>query len=91
MPASRFRAFSTKCRASRACRPARPPRRSGERRVYLDDWVTAPVYRFDALAPAQTIAGPGDRSKSAMTTVLLRPGDTAAVTPQGWLDIAVPA
>src|SRR4029077_10274527 len=29
-----------------------------ERRVYLEDWVTAPVYDFDALAPAQTIAGP---------------------------------
>jgi hypothetical protein len=25
-----------------------------------------------------------------MTTVLLRPGDAAAVTPQGWLDIVLP-
>jgi N-methylhydantoinase A len=59
------------------------------RRVYLDDWVTAPVYDFDALAPAQTIAGPAI-IESAMTTVLLRPGDAAAVTPLGWLDIRLP-
>ena len=52
--------------------------------------MAAPVYPFDALAPAQTVAGPGI-IESAMTTVLLRPGDTARVTPQGWLDIAVPA
>jgi N-methylhydantoinase A len=68
--------------------PPAPPR--GERRIYLDDWVAAPVYAFDALAPAQTIAGPAI-IESAMTTVLLRPGDTATVTPQGWLDVAVPA
>jgi N-methylhydantoinase A len=70
--------------------PASPSPPSGERRIYLDDWVLAPVYRFDALAPAQIIAGPGI-IESAMTTVLLRPGDAARVTAQGWLDIAVPA
>src|SRR5205814_1883963 len=26
-----------------------------ERRIYLDDWFTAPVYDFDTLAPGQTI------------------------------------
>jgi len=67
--------------------PPAPPR--GERRIYLDDSVAAPVYAFDALAPAQTIAGPAI-VESAMTTVLLRPGDAATVTPQGWLDVAVP-
>jgi len=51
--------------------------------------VSAPVYPFDKLAPAQTIAGPAI-VESATTTVLLRPGDRATVTPQGWLDIAVP-
>jgi N-methylhydantoinase A len=66
--------------------PAAAPQ--GERRLYLDDWVAASVYRFDALSPGQTIAGPAV-VESAMTTVLLRPGDGAAVTPQGWLDIAV--
>jgi N-methylhydantoinase A len=71
-----------------AAAPPCPP--SGERRIYLDDWVTAPVYPFDRLAPAQTVAGPG-LIESAMTSVLLRPGDTATVTAQGWLDIAVPA
>jgi len=67
--------------------PPAPPR--GQRRIYLEDWVEAPVYAFDALAPAQRIEGPAI-VESAMTTVLLRPGDAATVTPQGWLDIAVP-
>ena len=67
--------------------PAAAP--AGERRIYLDDWVAAPVWRFDALAATQAIAGPAI-VESAMTTVLLRPGDCARVTPQGWLDIAVP-
>jgi len=67
--------------------PATP---RGERRIYLDDWVSTPVYDFDGLAPAQTIAGPAI-VESAMTTVLLRPGDRATVTPLGWLDIAVGA
>jgi N-methylhydantoinase A len=50
--------------------------------------MAAPVYRFDALAPGQPIAGPAV-IESAMTTVLLRRGDVAAVTAQGWLDIAI--
>jgi N-methylhydantoinase A len=74
--------------------PALPqmPQRSvrGERPIYLDDWVTAPVYDFDALAPAQIIAGAAI-IESAVTTVLLRPGDEASVTPLGWLDIATNA
>jgi N-methylhydantoinase A len=69
--------------------PAAPPTAPrAERRIYLDDWVTAPVYDFDALAPVQTIAGPAI-VESAMTTVLLRPGDRATVTPLGWLDITI--
>jgi hypothetical protein len=28
--------------------------------------------------------------ESAMTTVLLRPGERATVTPLGWLDITLP-
>jgi N-methylhydantoinase A len=71
--------------------PAAPPTPpAGERRIYFEDWIAAPVYAFDALAPAQTIAGPAI-VESATTTVLLRPGDRATVTPQGWLDIAVPS
>jgi N-methylhydantoinase A len=69
---------------------ASPAPPDGERRIYLDDWVTVPVYRFDALASAQRIAGPAI-IEAATTTVLLRPGDEARVTPHGWLDIAVPA
>jgi N-methylhydantoinase A len=66
--------------------PPTAPR--SERRIYLDDWVSAPVYDFDALAPAQTISGPAI-IESPMTTVLLRPGERAGVTPLGWLDIAI--
>jgi N-methylhydantoinase A len=65
-----------------------PPR--GERRIYLGDWISVPVYDFDRLAPEQTIAGPAV-VESAMTTVLLRPRDEAQATAHGWLDIRVPA
>jgi N-methylhydantoinase A len=64
--------------------PPSAPR--SERRIYLNDWMTALVYDFDTLAPAQLIAGPAI-VESAMTTVLLRPGESATVTPIGWLDI----
>ncbi|MSO76808.1 MAG: hydantoinase/oxoprolinase family protein [Alphaproteobacteria bacterium] len=66
--------------------PAGP---TAERRIYLGGWLTAPVYDLDRLAPAQAIAGPAI-IESAMTTVLLRPGNRAVVTPHGWLDINVP-
>jgi N-methylhydantoinase A len=65
-----------------------PSNPNGERRVWLRDWTTVPVFEFDGLAPGQTIAGPAI-VESAMTTVLLRPGNRATVTPHGWLDIAV--
>ena len=65
--------------------PAAP---RSERRIYLDAWMSAPVYDFDALAPGQLITGPVI-VESAMTTVLLRPGEHATVTPLGWLDIAL--
>jgi N-methylhydantoinase A len=59
------------------------------RAICLDGGFTeAPVYDFDTLAPGQHIAGPAI-VESAMTTVLLRPGDAALVTGSGWLDIAV--
>jgi len=59
------------------------------RQIYLDGgWVEAAVYDFEALAPEQQIAGPAI-VESAMTTVLLRPGDHAIVTEHGWLDITI--
>ncbi|HVH76199.1 MAG TPA: hydantoinase/oxoprolinase family protein [Stellaceae bacterium] len=71
-----------------ADRPPAPPR--GRRAIWLDEWVETPVYDFAALAPAQRIAGPAI-VESDMTTVLLRPGDHASVTPLGWLDIRIPS
>ena len=61
----------------------------GERRIYLGEWQSVPVYVFDRVSPGHAIAGPAI-VESAMTTVLLRPHDKARVTPHGWLDIAVP-
>jgi N-methylhydantoinase A len=67
--------------------PPAPPLSS--RAIYLDGgFVHAPVFDFGALAPGQHIAGPAI-VESAMTTVLLRPGDQANVTELGWLDISV--
>ena len=68
--------------------PAPPTAPRSERRIYLDDWISAPVYDFDRLAPAQTLWGPAI-IESATTTILLRPGESATVTPLGWLDIAL--
>ena len=60
----------------------------GERRIWLRGWTSVEVFEFDSLATGQAIAGPAI-VESAMTTVLLRPGNRATVTPHGWLDIAV--
>jgi N-methylhydantoinase A len=59
-----------------------------QRRIYVDDWISARVYDFDSLAPGQTILGPAI-VEGSMTTVLLRPADRATVTGRGWLDIAI--
>jgi N-methylhydantoinase A len=66
--------------------PPAPPRR----RVYLAGWIDVPVYALAALPPGCTAAGPA-LFEAPTTTVLVRAGDTATVTPQGWLDIAVAA
>ena len=73
-----------------ALSPAAPSPPMGERRIYLDEFLTTPVYSFDSLAPGQTIDGPAI-VESAMTTILLRPGERAVTTPLGWLDIALGA
>jgi N-methylhydantoinase A len=68
---------------------ATPAPALASRSIYLDGgFVAAPVYDFDALAPGQVIAGPAI-VESAMTTVLLRPGDAATVTEHGWLEMTV--
>jgi N-methylhydantoinase A len=64
-----------------------PP--AGERRIYLEEFLIAPVYAFDRLVPGQPIEGPAI-IESAMTTILLRPRERAITTPLGWLDISLP-
>ena len=71
---------------ARPAGPPVPPR--GRRSIHLDDWCEAPVFDFEALAPGQTIDGPA-LVESTTTTVLLRPGDRARVTAEGWLRIEV--
>jgi N-methylhydantoinase A len=70
----------------RDARPDAAPR--AERRVWLRQWITLPVFEFEDLAPKQIINAPAI-VESAMTTVLLRSRDRAVVTPHGWLDITV--
>ncbi len=43
-----------------------------QRRIWLDEWIAAAVWDFDALAPGQVVKGPAI-IESAMTTVLLCP------------------
>ena len=62
----------------------------GRRRIYLGDWLEAPVYDFDRLSAGQIIEGPA-LVVSETTNVLLRPGDRATTTPHGWLDIQITA
>jgi N-methylhydantoinase A len=69
-----------------ADRPPAAPR--ARRRIYLAGWRDVPIFDLDALASAQTIAGPAV-IEAATTTVLLRPGDRAQVTGIGWLDVAL--
>ena len=67
----------------------RQPRRRAERRIYLDE-LGGGARSTASTRSHRGSASPARRSiESAMTTVLLRPGDTAVVTPQGWLDIAI--
>lgn len=57
-------------------------------RIHLDGWVEAPVYKFEALAPGQEIAGPA-LVEGETTVALVGARDRARVTPHGWLDIEV--
>ncbi len=69
--------------------PPRPPANPRTtRRIHLATWHEVPVFDLDTLAPEQRIEGPAI-IESPTTTVLLRPRDTATITPFGWLDIAV--
>ena len=68
---------------------ARSPKGAARRRrIYLGEWLEVPIYDLDALAPGQVIEGP-TVVEAATTTVLLRAGERARVTPLGWLDIKV--
>jgi N-methylhydantoinase A len=65
-----------------------PSKPIGTRRIHIGQWVDAPIYDFDTLAPDQKIDGPAI-VESGTTTVLLRQGDHAKATAFGWLDITI--
>jgi N-methylhydantoinase A len=65
-----------------------PSAPSGRRRIYLGEWLEAPVYDFSRLVAEQVIEGPAI-VESETTTVLLRPGDQATTTAHRWLDVRV--
>jgi N-methylhydantoinase A len=73
-----------------AAAPAGAPASSGpaprQRRIYLGEWMSVPVYPLDALTPGEEMKGPA-LFESATTTVLVREGEHVRVTPHGWLDI----
>ena len=71
---------------ARTAGPAAAP--TGERSIFLEGWRSVPVFDMERLAPDQRIEGPA-LVESTTTTVLLRPGDRAVVTAQGWLRIEV--
>jgi N-methylhydantoinase A len=56
------------------------------RRIYLDRWVEIPLHSFDALRAGDELKGPAI-VESETTTVLLREGERALLTREGWLDI----
>ncbi|HSE06052.1 MAG TPA: hypothetical protein VLK35_18030 [Methylomirabilota bacterium] len=72
--------------------PAEPSRRASapaaprSRRVYLERWIEVPVHDMDRLPGGQEVKGPAI-FESATTTVLIRAGERALVTAEGWLDI----
>jgi len=74
--------------------PAEQERRVGapaaprSRRVYLERWMEVPVHHMDGLPEGQEVKGPAI-FESATTTVLIRAGERALVTAQGWLDIRI--
>ena len=70
--------------------PPRPPAVPSLRRAYLGGWRDVKLFRFEALAPGQAIAGP-TLVESDSTTVLLRDGDAGVFDARGWLRIAVGA
>jgi N-methylhydantoinase A len=58
------------------------------RRVYLGRWAEVPVHDLTALGRGHEVKGPAI-FESPTTTVLIRAGERALVTPEGWLDIRV--
>jgi N-methylhydantoinase A len=52
----------------------------------LREWVDVPVFDLDRLPPGADVKGPAI-FESATTTVVIRDGDRATITPHGWLDI----
>lgn len=66
--------------------PDPSPARRGSRRIFLSEWIEAPVYWFDSIVSGMRIKGPA-LVDSASTTVLIRPGSEAGMDRIGSLCI----
>ena len=64
------------------------PRPTGSRRVYLGQWHDAPIYAADSLTAGTEIVGPAVL-ESEFTTVLVWPGDHAAIDAMGGIELRV--
>jgi N-methylhydantoinase A len=82
------RARASSAAAGRPGVPGPPGDRATTRRIYLGGWQDVPVFGWDDLSPEAVIDGPAI-AESEATTVLIRAGEQAHVTPHGWLDIRV--
>jgi N-methylhydantoinase A len=56
------------------------------RRVYLERWLEVPVHNLEGMRAGDEVKGPAI-FESPTTTVVIRQGERAVVTPHGWLDI----
>ena len=63
-----------------------PP--AGSRHVYIGEWLEAPVYTADAMTAGSEIDGPAIID-SDFTTILVWPGDSAAVDSMGGIELRV--
>jgi len=55
-------------------------------RVYLERWLEVPVHNLEGMRAGDEVKGPAI-FESPTTTVVIRQGERAVVTPHGWLDI----
>jgi N-methylhydantoinase B len=67
---------------------AKTAKEKGLRNIYLSGWSEAPVYEISDLLPGSSVNGPAIL-ESDFTTVLVEPGDVAAIDSYGGIELRV--